>query len=63
MANIPYPTAVKETLMESRHMLYVRITLTLGSADVLDYGAFHSFIHPFYFAPAVRAITSSSNSH
>jgi len=36
MANIPYPTAVKETLMESRHMLYVGITLTLVSADVLD---------------------------
>ena len=36
MANIPYPTAVKEPLIESRHMLYVGITLTLVSADVLD---------------------------
>jgi len=57
--NIPYPTSVEKTLMESRHMLYVEITLTLASADVLDYGAFYSLIRFILFCSSNRQLQAT----
>ena len=45
--------------MESRHMLYVKITLTLASADVLDYGAFHSLIRFILFCSSNRQLQAT----